>query len=508
MGAHGMVSTGHPIASSEALRVLMDGGNAMDAALSAALVLAVVKSYHCGLGGDLFLLYYSAKDSQLHALNGSGRSPLTLDRQHYRSGIPKRGILAAAVPGAVDGWMEAAQRFASRSIKQLIQPSIEYAQQGFPVYANLARAIAGAAKELGNDSQWRSIFLPQGRTPRVGELLKQPDLARSLMAIAEHGRDGFYRGPVAGAMLRTSERLGGCFTARDFSEHCSSWHEPVHAGFRGYEIFVPAPNSYGLLLLLQLKLLENCDLRALGHNSPQSVLLQLNLQQRAAQDGARWIADPRAFDRTAMEAFLADYPRGRIVTLPPSSSVAGSDTTYITSADRHGNWASVIQSVHQGFGCGVIADDTGICLNNRMPGFNLMPGHPNELAAGKYPAHTLSPAFVTKQGKPFMAIGTPGGMGQTQFLAQLLVNLLDFGMDVQEAIEAPRWQSEQPGHVELEERIGPAVTSLLQNNNYEVKTVGSWDHTMGGAEAILRDENSGVFMAGADPRRDGYAMGF
>jgi gamma-glutamyltranspeptidase/glutathione hydrolase len=504
-----MVSTGHPIASTEALRVLMDGGNAMDAALTAAFVLSVVKSYHCGLGGDVFLLFYRARESKVYALNGSGKSPRALRMDDYKNGIPKRGILAASVPGAVDGWIEAANKFASRSLRSLIAPAIRYAEEGFPVFGNLERVVASCAKELGGDEAWRRVYLLEGRMPKTGELLRQRGLARTLEAIAEHGRTVFYEGRIAESIVRCSRDRRGFFEHRDLSEHRSRWEEPIHARYKGLDVYVPAPNSYGLLLLLQLKLLESRDLVASGHNTLESLDLQLEIKERSTRDGDPWIADPERLDRRALDAWIQTYPRSSNAGGAPSNVVAaGGDTTYIAAADQEGNWVSLIQSVHQSFGCGVVVDGTGICLNNRMPGFNLVPGHPNELQAGKRPAHTLSPAMVMKDGKPFLTIGTPGGMGQTQFLAQMICNLFDFGMNVQEAIEAPRWQSESKGRVELEGRFPPDVVESLRGKGYDVKVVAGWEPMMGGAEAIMQDARSGVFMGGADPRRDGYAMGY
>jgi gamma-glutamyltranspeptidase/glutathione hydrolase len=509
MGMHGMVSTGHSLASTEALRVLMNGCNAMDAALVAAFVLAVVKSYHCGLGGDAFLLFYSAKERKVYALNGSGGSPVNLQTEHYRSGIPKRGILAAAVPGAVDAWLEAAKKFASLDVKRLVQPAIRYALDGFPVFPNLEKVIASSAGELGKEAAWRKIFLPHGHVPRSGELLYQVDLGRAFQEIAKQGRAVFYEGRIADAIVRTSRDKSGSLCERDLREHRSRWEEPIHCGYKGLDVYVPPPNSYGLLLLLQLKLLSDHDLAPLGHNTAESLEVQLKIKERVARDGDRWIADPDQFDRGALDEWIRNYPSNSITTGSSiANSASGKDTTYIATADGEGNWASLIQSVHQSFGCGVVVEDTGIVLNNRMPGFNLISGQPNELTPGKLPAHTLSPALVIKDGSPIMAIGTPGGMGQTQFLAQMLANIFDYGMNIQQAIEAPRWQSEMAGKVEVERRFASGAIDGLTKQGYDVKVVGPWDHAMGGAEAILRDAHSRVFMGAADPRRDGYAMGY
>ena len=510
-GRHGMASTGHSLASCEALYVLKKGGNAMDAALAAAAVISVIKSYHCGLGGDVFALYYSASDKKLYCLNGSGKSPGLLRREFYQNKIPTRGALAANVPGAVDAWVQVANRFASRPLKELWEPAIDYAANGFPVFPHLARVIKSFGDEHGHkDPAWAKIFFPGGKPLQDNELLVQNDLARTMSEISCNGRDAFYEGRVAESICRTFKEKGGCFSPEDFRGHHSVWETPIHGGYRGYDVYVPPPNSYGLLLLLQLALLERQDAATLTQNCGETVERQLKAQTQALEHGCRWIADSKSFDREALDAFLLDYPEMKVTQScsRPISAGSGEDTTYITTADDQGNWVSMIQSVHESFGCGIVADGTGVIFNNRTQGFNLEPGHPNEIAPHKRPAHTLSPAMVFKDNAPWLALGTPGGMGQTQFLAQILSNLIDFGMDIQQAIEAPRWQSKGASTVEMETRF-PSETKLhLQNAGFKVKVTESWDFRMGGAEGILMDRSTGVFQAGADPRRDGYAIGY
>ena len=509
-GLKGMASTGHSLASVEALCVLKSGGNAMDAALAAAAVLSVVKSYHCGLGGDVFALCYAGRDQKLYCLNGSGKSPCLLQRDRYKNGLPAHGALAASVPGAVDAWAQLEKKFATRSLAELWKPAIEYALRGFPVFPHLARVIKSFSGRPEKDAEWAKIFLPRGKPLGVNELLVQHDLAQTMKEICEHGRDAFYDGRVAESVCRTFVEKGGSFVLRDFREHQSRWEEPIHCTYRGYDVYVPPPNSYGLLLLLQLKRLEEKNLGSLGRENPDIVDLQVHAQAQAAVDGCSWIADPELLDRKAFDSFLEGYPR-KGVDLSAGAEISaqpGDDTTYIATADDQGNWVSLIQSVHESFGCGIVVDGTGIIVNNRMPGFNLQPGHPNEMAPHKRPAHTLSPAMVFKDKAPWLALGTPGGIGQTQFLAQILSNLIDFRMDIQQAIEAPRWQAKGKETVEIEKRF-PRETQLhLEQAGYKVKITEPWDFRMGGAEGILLDRNTGVFQAGADPRRDGYAVGY
>lgn len=503
-----MVATGHPLASDAALDILKGGGNAIDAAICASAVLSVVKSYHCGLGGDLFGIFYSANEGRMLVLNGSGRSPKNIQREMFLSGIPHQGILTATVPGTVDAWIEAANRLGTRSLGDLLKPAIHYAESGFPVFPHLASVIRASHKQLGADPAWSKIFLRGGKSPELGDLLIQKDLAATLAAVVSGGREAFYRGEIAGSIVTASKRHGGRFSLEDFNEHGGRWEEPVSTMYRGYEICVPPPNSYGLLLLLQLKFLADYDLIQYGHNTPECVALQLKAKEQAWHAGDYWTGDPDQYQYEAIAEFLQKFPWNSRIGAPTAQSSHGPSTTYIAVADQFGNWVSLIQSVHQSFGCGIVVDGTGIVLNNRMCGFNLIPGHPNELAPGKLPAHTLSPALIWKERTPVLAIGTPGGTGQTQFLTQAICNLFDFGMNIQEAIEAPRWQSEHTGHVELENRFADEVGKHLLRDGYQVKTRRGWEFAFGGVEAVLLQRNSSVFMGGADPRRDGYAIGW
>jgi gamma-glutamyltranspeptidase/glutathione hydrolase len=508
MGDRGMIATGHPLASDAALDVLKTGGNAFDAALCASAVLSVVKSYHCGLGGDLFGMFYLASEGKMLALNGSGRAPKEIRRDLFGNGIPHRGILAASTPGNFDGWLQMAERLASRSFTELIEPAIHYAEKGFPVFPHLRDVIRSSEKMLGGDPAWSKIFLQHGRLPELGDILVQEDLARTLRALARGGREAFYGGNVAAAIVQVSKRLGGCFSLEDFSGHRSRWENPISSVYRGNEICVPPPNSFGLLLLLQLVQLAHHNISACEPNSPECIALQVKAHEQGWRAGQFWIADPEERARQNLEDFLRAFPAAGGASESVPETNRQSSTTYIAAADRFGNWASLIQSVHQSFGCGVVVDGTGIVLNNRMSGFNLIAGHPNELGPGKLPAHTLTPALIMREQKPVAVIGTPGGLGQTQFLTQVFCNLFDFRMNLQEAIEAPRWQSEKPNQVELESRLAPAVAERLLSEGYDVKTRGPWEFAFGGVEAVFRHSNGRVFLGAADPRREGYAIGY
>jgi gamma-glutamyltranspeptidase/glutathione hydrolase len=389
-----------------------------------------------------------------------------------------------------------------------LNPAIEYAEKGFPVFSHLQSVIRSSQKTLGADPAWANVFLPGGKLPDLGDLLVQSDLAGTLAQIASEGRDPFYSGEIVRSILRSSERHGGFFSAADFSKHQSRWEEPLHSDYRGYEICVPPPNSYGLLLLLQLKSLTEYDLARYGHNTPEYVRLQVKAKEEAWKAGQFWVRDPDHYRREDVLMMLEQYPDSRTKPRAVAASYPGSDTTYIAVADNSGNWASVIQSVHQSFGCGIVVEGTGIVLNNRMSGFNLIPGHPNEVGPAKRPAHTLSPVLILRGDRPVLAVGTPGGLGQTQFLTQILCNLFDFNMDLQEAVEAPRWQSEAEGRIELESRFTTDVSEFLRQQDYDVKIAGPWEFALGGAEAVFLHKNAKVLMGAADPRREGYALGY
>ncbi|MGH7928720.1 MAG: gamma-glutamyltransferase, partial [Candidatus Binatia bacterium] len=329
MGARGMVSTGHPLASDAALDVLKAGGNAFDAALCASAVLSVVKSYHCGLGGDLFGIFYSANQGEILVLNGSGRAPKEVRRELFSEGIPHRGILAATTPGTVDAWVELAERLGSCSISDLLKPAIHYTEVGFPVFPHFANVIRASQKTLGADPAWSNIFLQQGKTPQVGDLLVQRDLAATLATIATGGREAFHRGNIARSIIRASERYGGCFSLQDLAEHRSRWEQPLSTSYRGYEICVPPPNSFGLLLLLQLKYLAEYDLPKYGHNTPEYVSLLVRAKEEAWRAGQFWIADPNQYKREAILGFLQRFPRDLTANGMLPEAHHGRSTTYV-----------------------------------------------------------------------------------------------------------------------------------------------------------------------------------
>ncbi|MBI3091985.1 MAG: gamma-glutamyltransferase family protein [Candidatus Tectomicrobia bacterium] len=509
-GRRGAVSSGHHLASFEAARILRQGGNAVDAAVTAASVLAVVLPHACGLGSDAFLLIYEAASQRVHALNASGQSPQGADVARFARGIPRHGLAAATVPGMVSGWQAALRRFGTRSLREVLEPAIGYAAEGFPVHDKLAQIFADMAPALEQDAGAREVFLPQGKPPAAGEILRQPDLAASLRRLADKGSEAFYRGDLARRLVAHSREHGGLFTEEDLARHEPIWQEPLRASFCGSEVLTMPPNSYGLTLLLQLLALEAGGIAACDPDGAAFLRLGMAAREQAYRSGAPAIADPTVGEPAARE-LLAGLLKG--VKVPPSGGRAGdgraggaaegTDTSNVLVMDAQGNAVSLIQSVFHPFGCCVVPRATGVVLNNRMLGFRLEEGHPNRLAPGKRPAHTLTPVMVLRDGRPSMVCGTPGGPGQTATLAQFLTRLLAYGQPLGEAASAPRWSVAPGGGFVIEESVAPQVLAELQKADPTLKAAPAGGQPFGSLKAVQR-EGAG-FIAVADFRRDAAA---
>jgi gamma-glutamyltranspeptidase/glutathione hydrolase len=531
MATRGMVASGHPLASAAGLRVLMSGGNAMDAAVTTAAVLGVVQPMMSGVGGDTFLLYHHAREGRVWALNGSGIAPYAATREFFvdrgYTRIPFRGMLSVSVPGAVDAMVTALERWGSGrfSLAQLLEPAIFYAEEGFPVTEKVSAWIAEAEEILKAYPSAARIYLPEGRPPRPGELLVQRDLADTLRRIAEGGREVFYRGELARTIVRYCRAHGGLLTEREFAEHRSEIYTPLETTYRGYRVLTTAPPSQGFILLEMLNILEECGLSRLGWGAPDTVHLMVEAKKLAFADRLAYVGDPRFVENPIGTLLSKDYARRRAREIHPLQASAGprpgvlreelGATTYFAVADREGNLVSYITSLSASFGCAEVVEGTGILLNNRAGrGFTLETGHPNVLAPGKRTMHTLM-CFMAlhPDGRPFLVWGTPGGDGQPQWCAQVWVNLVDFGMNVQQAVEAPRWLSfpgtdpaDLPAPFELRVEPGfPAETvAELQRRGHRVVPLSGF---AGGAQVILVDE-AGVYRGGSDPRVDGAAVGW
>jgi gamma-glutamyltranspeptidase / glutathione hydrolase len=530
LGAHGVVATGHALASQVGLRVLQQGGNAVDAALAAGAVSTVVLPEANTIGGDLFALVHDGRTGNVIALNSSGPAPAaaTADwfRQQGHATVPARGVLSVEVPGLVDGWALLHERFASRPLAELLQPAIQYAAEGFPVHARLARQCAEFHELLASDAAAAACFLPEGEPLRTGHILRQPELADCLRAIAADGRGAFYGGPIGEAIGRHFQQIGGLVAPADLAALPGAYGTPLHTDYRGFTVYETPPVSQGFILLEELNVAAGLDLSALGHNTADAIHLMVETKKLAFADRLRYLGDPSHVQLPLAELLSIEHAARQRARIDPRRAATdhvaaldlrpkGGDTTYLCVADSTGNAISLIQSIYSVWGSGVVVPGTGILLNNRLSGFWLEDGHPNQLAPGKRAMHTLN-AFLLKRGNDlFMVGGTPGADDQVQTSFQLLVNVVDHGMDVQEAIDATKWSS-RPGTVEseqrlayklaLEPRIEQGVADELAARGHQVARVA--DFSIGAHQAIIRDPDTGVLMGGAAATRDGIALGW
>jgi gamma-glutamyltranspeptidase/glutathione hydrolase len=536
MGRHGMIATSQPLASAAGLKVLQDGGNAIDAAITAAAVLSVVEPTMNGVGGDLFAIVYDAKTKGLRSLNASGRSGYAATPEVFATRalarIPNSGVLSVSVPGVVDGWSTLLAAHGTIPLSRALAPAIGYAKNGYAVSEIISRQWQNTERKLAADPAAAATFLPGGHAPKPGEIFSNPHLAATLETIAAGGRDAFYKGPIAAAIAADMKKRDGLIDARDFAEHTSDWVEPISTSYRGYDVYEMPPNSQGFLVLEMLNILEGFDITSLGHNSAEYLHLLVEAKRIAFADRAAYLADPASVPQAVLKTLIskdyaaarrkeinpdrmaASYKPGTIGAITPPSrgedenvELTGrdlGDTIYMTVADGQGNVVSLIQSLFSDFGSGIVAGDTGIVLHNRGSLFNLTPGHPNQIAPHKRPLHTLVPAFVMKDGKPWLSFGVMGGDHQAQGHVQVLANLLDFGMNVQEAGEAARVHHGMNG-IQVESAVSQAArTGLIARGHQVTESIGVY----GGFQGILIDPKTGVLMGGSDPRKDGLAIGW
>jgi gamma-glutamyltranspeptidase/glutathione hydrolase len=528
LARHGMAATSQPLATAAALQVLRQGGNAIDAAIAANAVLGVVEPMSCGIGGDLFAIVWDARSKKLYGLNASGRAPYAATLEEFASRrlkeIPTYGPLSWSVPGCVDGWEELRRRFGSRTLAELLAPAIAYAEEGFPVSEIIAADWHKAAPELARVPTSAACFLPGGTAPGTVAVFRNPDLARSLRAVAQGGRDAFYRGTIARAIVAYSEQVGGLFALRDFEEHTSTWVEPVTTSYRGYDVWELPPNGQGIAVLQMLNLLEPYDLRSMGPQSAGALHLLIEAKKLAYEDRATYYADPEFSKVPVARLVSKEYAAGRCKLIdldranprPEPGAPGEADTIYLTVVDKDFNAVSLIQSNFMGFGSYHVPGALGFPLQNRGCLFALDTQHANRLEPHKRPFHTIIPGFVTREGKPWLSFGLMGGDMQAQGHAQVLCNMIDFGMDVQEAGDAPRFRhygSSEPtgsraidgGTVVLESGIGPDVRRALEAKGHRIaEERGGY----GGYQAIRIDTEHGVLIGGSDPRKDGAAMGY
>jgi len=520
LGRDGMVASCHPYATLAGVEALKAGGTAADAALAVNGVLAVTQPNMCGIGGDIFVLYYEAATRTVHFLNGAGRSGSRASLEELRrrgmTALPVTGAATVSVPGCIRGWAMLHERFATRPLAELLAPALHYAEHGFPASSLTSQAIEEFAG-ITPDPEWHRVFRPGGRAPALGQLLVQTDLARTLRDIVAEGPHIMYRGRVARAI---ADRLAadGFLTLDDLAEHAGEWGQPLSTTYRGHVVYETPPPTQGLTALLALNLLEGDRLADRPVHSAEHLHLLLEVVKLAYADRDRWIGDP-AHAPVPIAALLAkNYAARRRRAFDPGKAGAftGGDpdgeTTGFVVADGRGNVASVIQSLYNGFGSGIVVPGAGVVLQNRGRGFRLEPGHPSGLAPRKRPFHTLMASIVTRDDRPVIAFSTMGGQGQAQFHAQVLTNLLDYGMDPQEAIERPRFvigpfsPGEAEETVHLERRVPFEVFEALRTRGHPMKPAPEFFVRTGHAHAItFRD---GTLLGGADPRGDGAALGF
>jgi gamma-glutamyltranspeptidase/glutathione hydrolase len=527
----GIVATSQPLASQAGLDVLQAGGTAADAAIAANAVIGLTEPMSCGIGGDLFVIYWEAKTKKLYGLNACGRSPYQISREKLvaqgLTEIPTSGPLSWSVPGCVDGWAELRQRFGTKTLGELLKPAIDYAEQGFPVSEVIAQGWQGSVKSLGQWPNSAKTYLIDGRAPQVGELFKNPNLARSYRLIAARGRDAFYQGEISRQIVDFSEKNGGFFSLKDFAEHRSNWIDPVSANYRGFDVWELPPNGQGIAALEMLNVLEAYDIKKMGPFSPDYLHLFIEAKKLAFADRARYYTDPEFASLPVKELISKEYAARQRKRIDPDKAavdvaagdplLAHGDTIYLTVVDKDRNCCSFIQSLYFGFGSQMVAGETGFALQNRGCLFALDENHLNRLEPHKRPFHTIIPAFVTKDGQPWLSFGVMGGDMQPQGHVQVLIDMIDFGMNVQEAGDAPRVQhfgSQTPtghpaepdgGRVAAESGIPEATLEALKKKGHRIiRSPGAF----GGYQAILIDSKHGTLQGGSDPRKDGCAVGY
>ena len=525
---NGMACTSQPLATQVALDILKAGGNAMDAAIAANAVLGLIEPTGNGIGGDLFAIVWDAETEKLYGLNASGRSPRSLTLDYFKENgienIPSYGPLPVSVPGCVDGWYELNEKFGSMKMEEILKPAINYARDGFPVTEVIAYYWAGGVRALSHFPNIAEVYMPDGNAPEKGEIFKNPYLASTLEKITKGGRDAFYKGEIARTIDTFMKEQGGFLSYEDLAGHTSEWVEPVSTNYRGYDVWELPPSGQGIAALQILNILEGYDIASMGFGSSEYIHYFVEAKKLAFEDRAKYYADP-AFNEIPVETLISkEYASRRRELINPrrasrsldAGKIEHGNTIYMTVADHAGNMVSLIQSNYRGLGSGMSPPGLGFILQDRGEIFTLEEGHFNVYEPGKRPFHTIIPAFITKHGKPWMSFGVMGGSMQPQGHAQIVINMIDFGMNLQEAGDAPRIRhdgSSQPtgekmtdgGIVNLESGIPyQSIRELVRQGHGIQYTVGGY----GGYQAILWDEEKGVYFGASESRKDGQAAGY
>ena len=528
LGQNGMVATSHPLATQIGIDILKSGGNAIDAAIAANAALGLMEPTSNGIGGDLFAIVWYEKDKKLYGLNASGRSPKNLKIEYFKSknlkSIPPYGPLPVSVPGCVDGWFSLNKRFGKKQMKELLTPTIKYAENGFPVTEVVSYYMELASDKFSNYPNFEDTYMINGKIPLKGEVFKNPDLANTLKIISSKGRDGFYKGSIAKTISKFMAEQGGFLDKDDLNSHNSTWIEPVSSSYRGFDIWELPPNGQGIAALQILNIMEGFDVKKMGFGSAEYIHHFVEAKKIAFADRAKYYADPD-FNKIPTEYLISkDYANKRRLEIDPKVSsdtvdpanLENGDTIYLTVADSDGNMVSLIQSNYRGMGSGMIPTGLGFMLQDRGELFSLEKDHFNVYEPGKRPFHTIIPAFITKDGKPLVSFGLMGGAMQPQGHAQIVINLIDFEMNLQEAGDAPRIRhssDEQPtggkmldgGTIYLETGFDyESIRELLKIGHKVGFDLGSF----GGYQAIKINNESKVYYGASESRKDGNASGY
>jgi gamma-glutamyltranspeptidase / glutathione hydrolase len=532
---NGIAATAHPLATQIAIDVLKKGGSAVDAAIAANAGLGLMEPVSCGLGGDLFAIVWDAKSQRLHGINGSGRSPKGLSYHQMQSElarlgaktIPKTGFLSTSVPGTVDAWFELHGRFGKLPMNDNLAPAIQYAMEGFPVTELIAYCLSREVSALANQpGALLQTYTINGKTPGKGDIFRNQDLANTYQIIAEKGRDAFYEGEIAEKVEQFFRDNGGYLRREDFASHRSDWIDLVSVTYRGYDVYQIPPNTQGATVLQMLNILEGFDLKSMGVASADALHVMIEAKKLAYEDRARMYADPAYYPPPLARLLSKEYAAGRrrLIDLRKAAlrydagdaRLAQGDTTYLCVADRDGNMISLIQSNFRGIGSGIVVPSLGFGLQDRGVLFSMESDHPNVYAPSKRPFHTIIPGFVMKDGKPWLAFGVMGGDMQPMGQVEVLTNIIDFGMNLQEAGDAARWQHEgsssptgevmnDGGWVSVESGYPYLIVRELMNRGHRVRfDLGGY----GGYQAIMRNERQGVYYGASESRKDGCAIGY
>ena len=525
---NGMAATSHPLATQVALDILKKGGTAIDAAIAANAVIGLVEPTGSGVGGDLFAIIWDAKSQKLYGLNASGRSPKSLTLDYFKkegiTHIPSRGPLPVSVPGCVDGWFELHKKFGKISMTEILSPAISYARNGFPVTEVIAYYLNSAANSLSMYENFKETYMANGRMPQKGEIFKNPYLADTYEKIATKGRDEFYKGDIARTIAAYMKRNGGFLSYEDMAAHQSEWIEPVSTNYRGYDVWELPPNGQGIAALQILNIMEQYDVKSMGFGSAEYIHLFTEAKKLAFEDRARYYADMSFTDVPVKQLISKEYAKERAKLIRPNRAASrydagkpnGPSTIYLTVADKDGNMISLIQSNYRGMGSGMTPDKLGFVLQDRGEMFSLKEGHPNVFEPGKRPFHTIIPAFITKEGKPWVSFGVMGGAMQPQGHAQIVINLIDFGMNLQEAGDAPRIQHEGSSEPTDEVMTTGGTLYLESGIDYlQIRKLVQMGHNVGwnvggygGYQAIMWDADNKVYFGASESRKDGQAAGY